>query len=381
MRIGLNLLYLLPGIVGGTEIYAAGLLAGLAQIDGENEYIVFVNRESAVWPLPDAPNFVREVCPVRAVSRVRRYFFEQFRLPSMLKKYEIDVVHSLGYVGPLWTPCLAIVTVHDLNYLAIGHTMPLGKRYLRRFFSVQATQRAMAVITVSSYSKSVICDELNIHPNKITVTLEGPRWKDNFISRDVVCKVKASYGISGPYLVAFGGGALHKNIPRLLQAFAELKKELPHKLVLIGHLPHNVNLGELPEDIIATGYVPAEHVLPLLSGAEVFVLPSLYEGFGLPVLEAQQAGVPVVCSTAGSLLEVAGNAAVFFNPYSIADMAEKIAAVASNPALQTELRQKGLANVRRFSWEQTARETLAVYAQVYETRRQPRVIGKINRCG
>jgi len=99
------------------------------------------------------------------------------------------------------------------------------------------------------------------------------------------------------------------------------------------------------------------------------------------VLEAQQAGVPVVCSTAGSLLEVAGNAAVFFNPYSIADMAEKIAAVASNPALQTELRQKGLANVRRFSWEQTARETLAVYAQVYETRRQPRAIGKINRCG
>jgi glycosyltransferase involved in cell wall biosynthesis len=203
------------------------------------------------------------------------------------------------------------------------------------------------------------------------VTLLGPRWKDKFISQDVVSKVKSSYGISGPYLIAFGGGALHKNIPRLLQAFEELKKELPHKLVLIGHLPHNVNLRVMSEDIIATGYVPAEHVLPLLSGAELFVLPSLYEGFGLPVLEAQQAGVPVVCSTAGSLPEVAGEAAVFFNPNSIADMAEKIAALASNPALRTELRQKGLANIRRFSWEQTARETLTVYAQVYEARMQP----------
>jgi len=368
MRIGLNLLYLLPNIVGGTETYAAGLLHGLARLGDQNEFVIFINKESANWPIPQAANFVRVMCPVAAINRGQRYFYEQFRLPSMLKKYEIDVVHSLGYIGPLWTPCLAIVTVHDLNYLAIGHTMPLGKRYLLRFFSVQAAQRAKAVITVSSYSKSVICDELKIHPNKITVTLEGPRWNENYISPDVVNKIKASYGISGPYLVAFGGGALHKNIPRLLQAFAELKKELPHKLVLIGHLPHNLNLGELPEDIIATGYVPAEHVLPLLMGAELFVLPSLYEGFGLPVLEAQQSGVPVVCSTAGSLPEVAGAAAVFFDPYSVEDMADKISRVAHAKVLQEELRQKGLINVKRFSWEKTARETMAVYQQVFETK-------------
>jgi glycosyltransferase involved in cell wall biosynthesis len=361
MRIGLNLLYLLPGIVGGTEVYAAGLLAGLAQIDGENEYIVFVNRESAAWPLPDAPNFVREVCPVRAVSRVRRYFFEQFRLPSMLKKYEIDVVHSLGYVGPLWTPCLTVVTEHDLNYLAIGQTMPLGKRYLLRFFSVQAAQRAKAVITVSSYSKSVICDELKIHPNKVTVTLEGPRWNENFLPQDVVSKVRASYGISGPYLVAFGGGALHKNIPRLLQAFVELKKELPHKLVLIGHLPHNINLGELPEDIIATGYVPAEHVLPLLMGAELFVLPSLYEGFGLTVLEAQQAGVPVVCSTAASLPEVGGKGAFYFDPTSVESLTGAIRCCLMDSNLRSQLIAYGQENLKRFSWEKTAQQTLEVY--------------------
>jgi glycosyltransferase involved in cell wall biosynthesis len=370
MRIGLNLLYLIPDNVGGTEIYAAGLLHGLAQLDKQNEFVVFVNKESAEWPIPQAPNFTRAICPVAAIKRSRRYFFEQFRLARMLKKHEIDVVHSLGYVGPLWTPCPAVVTVPDLNYLAIGYTMPLGKRYLLHFFSAHAAQRAKAVITISSFSKSVICNKLKIHPEKVVVTLLGPRWKDNFISQDVVSKVKSSYSISGPYLVAFGGGALHKNIPRLLQAFVELKKELSHKLVLIGHLPPNVNPGELSRDIIATGYVPAEHVLPLLSGAEVFVLPSLYEGFGFPILEAQQVGAPVVCSTAGSLPEVAGEAAVFFDPYSIADMADKMARVARDPALRIELRQKGLLNVQRFSWEQTAWQTLAVYEYAYRTRRQ-----------
>jgi len=368
MRVGINLLYLIPGIVGGTEAYAAGLLHGLDRLDNQNEFIIFLNKESANWPIPQATNFVRVMCPVAAINRGHRYFFEQFRLPRTLKKYEVDVVHSLGYIGPLRTPCPAVVTVPDLNYTAIGHTMPIYKRYLLRFFSAQAAQRAKAVITISSYSKSVICDELKILPNKVTVTLLGPRWNKNFISLDVTSKIKASYGISGPYLVAFGGGALHKNILRLLKAFTELKKELSYKLVLIGRLPTNVNPGELSGDIISTGYVPAEHVLPLLSGAEIFVLPSLYEGFGLPVLEAQQAGVPVVCSTSGSLPEVAGEAAVFFDPYSVEDIADKIARVARDPVLRDKLRQKGLANIQRFSWEETAWETMAVYQQLYKTK-------------
>ena len=135
----------------------------------------------------------------------------------MLNQYEIDVVHSLGYVGPLCTPCPAVVTVPDLNYLAVGQNMPLIKRYLLRYFSVNATKRAKVVITISRFSKNAICNELKIPEEKVVVTLLGTRWKDNFASQDVVSKVKARYGISGPYLVAFGGGALHKNIPRLIR--------------------------------------------------------------------------------------------------------------------------------------------------------------------
>jgi len=368
MRVGINLLFLLPGVVGGTETYAAGLLHGLAQTGGKHSYVVFMNDESAQWPTPPGPNFTRVACSLKATSRSRRYFFEQLSLPRILKKHEIDVVHSLGYVGPLWTPCPAVVTVPDLNYLFVGNSMSFVKRHLLRFFSTHAAKRAKAVITISNNSKSAICNRLKIHPEKVVVTLLGPRWKDIFVSQDVMSKVKAIYNISGSYLVAFGGGSVHKNIPRLIQAVAELKKELPRTLVLIGHLPSNVNLRELLGDIIATGYVPAEHILPLLSGAEVFVLPSLYEGFGLPVLEAQQVGVPVVCSTAGSLPEVAGEAAVFFDPYSVKDLADKIAQVARDPTLQAELRKKGQTNVQRYSWERTARETLAVYEKAVRSR-------------
>ena len=124
MKIGLNLLYLLPGIVGGTETYAAGLLNGLSKVDGENEYLVFVNSESASWPMPGRENFRRILCSVKASNRAGRYFFEQVRLPKVLKEKGVDLVHSLGYVGPLRPPCPAVLTLHDLNYRAIGSTMP-----------------------------------------------------------------------------------------------------------------------------------------------------------------------------------------------------------------------------------------------------------------
>jgi glycosyltransferase involved in cell wall biosynthesis len=367
MRIGINLLYLLPGIVGGTETYAAGLLHGLAKIDRQDEFIVFVNQECAQWPLPDTSKFTRVVCPVRAVSRWRRYFYEQVRLPNMLKKHKVDVIHSLGYVGPLWTFCPSIVTIPDLNYIVLKQSMPVIKRLGLRFFSVNAARHAKYVVTISTFSKHAIRQNLKIGSDKIAVTHLGPRIRDDFKNQLDVNKIQQLYGVSKPYIIAFGGGLEHKNIPRLIKAFLEVKKVLSYALVLIGHLPHDVDLKKISnqkgnaKDIIATGYIPSEHVLPLLSGADAFVLPSLYEGFGLPVLEAQQAGVAVVCSAAGSLPEVAGDAAVYFDPYSTSDIRDKIIRVVRDATLREALRQKGFQNILRFSWESTASQTLALY--------------------
>ena len=370
MRIGLNLLFLVPGIVGGTEVYAAGLLAGLAQIDSENEYVIFVNREAVAWSLPSVPNFNRVVCPVWATSRGKRYFFEQVHLPRLLKHFHVDVIHSLGYVAPLFPPCPSVVTVHDLNFRAFGSRMQLAKQWALEFFVKQSVRCVDHVITVSEFARSQILFAFGISPGKITVTHEAS--SSAIVDLVDLTTALRRYGIDKPYIIAFSSSSPNKNIPRLVQAFVQARRDyhLPHQLVLVGHKPHDKTPDE-SSAVVFIGYLDESSKQALLAGAEMLVFPSTYEGFGLPVLEAQQVGVPVVCSTAASLPEVAGEAAVFFNPYSIADMAKKISAVATNPALRAELRQKGLANVRRFSWEQTARGTLAVYAQVYEMRRQP----------
>ncbi len=374
MKIGINLLYLLPGVVGGTETYAAGLLQGLAQIDQRNEFVVFVNRESASWPLPEAPNFSRVVCPVQATSRSRRYFFEQLRLPRLLAKYKIDVLHSLGYVGPLLSPCPSVVTIPDLNYITLKHTMPSIKRIVLRFFSIQSAQRADHVITISNFSKEEISRAIKLNPSKISVTYLGPMKNGNTIFLENWVKLKRGYGIQEPYVVAFGGGSLHKNIPRLIKAFAMVKEAFPHGLVLVGRISSNVDLsaesiGRAVRDrIITPGYVPEEHILPLLSHADLFVLPSLYEGFGLPVLEAQQAGVAVACSNAGSLPEVGGDGALYFDATSVENIAQTIRRCLADAKLRSELILKGRENLKRFSWKKTARETLVVYRNVYSPR-------------
>jgi glycosyltransferase involved in cell wall biosynthesis len=372
MKIGINLLYLLPGVVGGTETYAAGLLRGLAEIDRENEYCVFVNRESESWPLPQAANFIRVVCPIRAAGRFSRYLFEQVRLPRLLARYRIDVVHSLGYVGPLVAPCPSVVTIPDLNYIALKHPMSFVRRTALRFFSIQSARRADRVITISDFSKSEICRTIKLDPGKITVTHLAAMRSGALNSSENWGELTRRYRIRAPYVVAFGGRTLNKNIPHLIRSFALAKEAFPHSLVLIGHIPSDVDLAseseEMRDRMTTTGTVPEEHILPLLSHADVFVLPSLYEGFGLPVLEAQQAAVAVACSTAGSLPEVGGDGAIYFDPTSLEATADTIRRCLADAALRSRLIAKGRENLARFSWEKTARETLSVYRDVFKQR-------------
>jgi glycosyltransferase involved in cell wall biosynthesis len=165
-------------------------------------------------------------------------------------------------------------------------------------------------------------------------------------------------------------------MPRLLEAFSEAKRlqNIDQRLVLIGHPYSSENWSPLVRglterrDVIWTGYLERRQMFNVLRRAGFMVFPSYYEGFGLPVLEAMAVGLPVVCSRAASLPEVAGDAAVFFDPYSIKDIAEKIVAVAINPSLRNQLRAKGIENLKRFSWEKTAVETVAVYDDLLRRR-------------
>jgi glycosyltransferase involved in cell wall biosynthesis len=367
MRIGINLLYLIPGIVGGTETYAAGLLRGLAQIAPNDEFFIFVNRAAAAWPLPASPNFTRVICPITGLNRVQRYLYEQIGLPSLLRQYGVDILHSLGYIGPVFTPCPSVLTVHDANFIDL-ESMPAWRRTVLRLFVTLAAKRAQIVITDSNFSKSRLSDALKLSKRKISVIYAAPVVDDDPMLDWP--EIKQLYSIQEPYLIAFGGKAAHKNIITLIKAFAVLGQEFEHSLVLIGHLPPDVNLTAIEEHcqlrgrLFATGYIPRAHIWPLLSHAEIFVFPSLYEGFGLPVLEAQHAGVPVVCSSAGALPEIAGDGAIYFNPQSVENLVQVIRRVLLSSEIRKALVRKGKENLKRFSWQEAAQQAVAIYKSV-----------------
>jgi len=366
MLIGINLLYLIPGIVGGTEIYATGLLHGLANIDKENQYIIFVNRESSKWELPEAKNITRIICPINSMSRIRRYLYEQFRLPIAIKKFNLDILHSLGYVGPLFVGCASVVTIHDLNYIALKQYMPFYKNLVLRTISRLSAKKADKVITISDFSKSQIINILKIPEDKVFVTPPAPQSAINKNYHNPG-EIKKLYQINCPYIVAFGGGSAHKNIARLIRVFIIISKKYPHNLVLIGHIHPEVRYliknspSDLKKRITITGYVPSDHIIPILRDAQVFVLPSLYEALGIPLLEAQQAGVAVACSSAASLPKVGGKGAVYFDPKNELEIVNTIELLINNKQIRDEKIIYGLENLKRFSWEKTAKDTLNLY--------------------
>lgn len=372
MRIGLNLLYLIPGAVGGTQTYAESLIGALARVAPDDELVVFLNREAAELPLGGA-DVQRVVVPVPGRVRAARYVCEQAVLPSLLRRHRVDLVHSLGYVGPAATHCPRVVTIPDVNYRA--YPMSPLRRATLGCFVTRSARTAHHVVTISEFARREIVRELGVPPERLTVVhLAGPELAA-FERRDVAPDVSRgelarAYGVPGPYVLAFSSPLPHKNIARLVRAFAAVAPRVPHTLVVAGHLPWSasdlatIRAAEATGRVRAIGYVPGAHVLPLLRYADLFVFPSLYEGFGLPALEAQAAGVPVACSNAGALPEVAGEGAVLFDPSAEDYISRALARCLLDAALREHLRRAGRANVARFSWEATARATDDVYRRV-----------------
>jgi glycosyltransferase involved in cell wall biosynthesis len=362
--IGLNLLYLLPGVVGGTETYAAGLLHGLSRTESADHFVVFVNLESADWPLPDDPRFHRVVCPVRAVSRSARYRYEQFRLPAEARAHGVDVLHSLGYVAPLRLHCPSVVTVHDVHHLAHGRLRDWHRRLLLGRIVRRSVRGAAAVIADSRFMRDAIAAAYDMPAREIDVVplAPNPALNGGAPLPDGGAPAPVS---GGPYLLAFGGVTPNKNLDGLLRAFALARQRhgVRQNLVVVGHLPESLRIGD-SAGVVATGYLDEARLASVLAKAEALVFPSLYEGFGLPVLEAMAAGVPVICSRVTAIPEVAGEAAVYFDPRDVEDMASKLALVAHDRALREDLAARGRIRAASFSWERAARETRAIYGCV-----------------
>lgn len=366
-RIGINLLYLNPKLAGGSFTYALNLLTNLSQIDKENRYVVYINKDCVDLPFNVSSNFKFRVLPFRYRNVYVRYLWEQFVLPFYVVKDKVDLLHSLGYVGPILLPGKKIVSILDINYKGHGASMGKLKKILLGNTIYLTAQTSKKIITISEFSKQQIVKYIGCKPEKIKVTLLSG-MADNKESVAQKIDVRSIYKISGNYIIAFSSPSPHKNIHRLIEAFALVIKEVTDiQLVLVGYKTKGIGIQELvsnlklEDKVVFTGFVPDEHIDPLISEANLFAFPSLYEGFGIPILDAQAEATPVVSSNAGSLPEVGGDAPLYFNPLNVNEIAESIVRILNDTNLAKEIVIKGLENRAKFSWHETAKETLSVY--------------------
>ena len=292
---------------------------------------------------------------------------EQWRLPNVLHTLEPSVYHSPYYVMSYWPGCPSIVTIHDLIPFRFPGDYPLRTRLIIALTMRLAARTTRQVITASQASARDLVKWLGLPPERLTVIPYAPDPIFRSQTTEAIAAVRARYHLPAEYVLYLGSNKPHKNLPRLVRAYAllgDLARQVP--LVIAGHwderYPEAQQAAEaLAASVMFVGAVRPQDVPALYGGAQLFVFPSLYEGYGLPPQEAMACGAPVVCSNVAPLVEVAGEAALLFDPLDEASIAAALSQALNDPALRADLGQRGLAQAQSFTWERTARQSLEVY--------------------
>jgi glycosyltransferase involved in cell wall biosynthesis len=356
----------------GIGTYIRNLLRHLARLDRETDYVVLARPAdcAALAALGDNFRAVPETAPSYSVA-------EQIRVPLALRRERVTLFHAPHYVLPPLVTCRAVVTIHDCIHLMFPQYLPSRLAYTYAKTSIElAARRATRVMTVSESSKRDILRFVNVPADKIDVIYNAydERFGIEPCEEDVV-RVRERYQLHDEFVLYAGNVKPHKNLERLIDAFNLVRRRgLEHlKLVLIGDeiskyaaLRRAVHSHQLHKYVRFLGYVPEETLAVMYRLAGVFVFPSLYEGFGLPPLEAMASGTPVVTSNVSSLPEVAGDAAVLVDPYRPEAIADGIERVLCDESLRRELRAKGLARARQFSWEASVRRVREIYEEAMQ---------------
>lgn len=357
-RIGVNALYLIPGGVGGTEIYLRELLAALAAIDTTNEYLIFTNQETGSGLVPRQANFLWKPQAVRASLRPARILWEQTVLPLEAARYRLTVMFNPGFTAPFLAPCPCVTTFHDLQHKRHPEHFRWFDLPFWRFLLWAAAHRSRRIIAVSEATRADLLRFYHLPKEKIAVVPHGVNPEFFGLDR------------SRPesYLLCVSTLHPHKNLERLIRAYARQKCE--QRLVLAGmrgfqtaaieQLIQDLGLGD---SVRLTGWLPHDELLRFYERAYAFVYPSTFEGFGIPVLEALAAGIPVACSDIPPLREVAGDAALFFDPLNEDSISEALDHISTNDALRARLAKAGPERARLFTWRRAAELTLQTISQ------------------
>ncbi|NIR49845.1 glycosyltransferase family 4 protein, partial [candidate division KSB1 bacterium] len=355
----------------GTGHYAANLAAALMQLDHEHELVIYCDTQMLDWFADRRNGHKVALKGITFSSAAQRVFWEQARLSHHLRTMDVNLLHSMAFTSPLMGRTRSVVTVHDLTFVRYPETLPLSKRIYYQSTFKSSLRRAEKIITISESMRQEIVSTFGLDSEDV-IAIPIAAGEEFFTppDRDQTETVLQGLGVRMPYLLTVATLEPRKNLTVLLQAFDLLKREsdLPHKLVLTGKrgwfTPKNSLVEKIlgtRKDIIFTGYVPQQDMPALYAGADLFLFPSLYEGFGIPLLEAFATEVPVIGSDIPVHREVCGDAAMFVNPRDHAQWSNAILNLLNDTQKRKQLKAKGMKRLNDFSWKKTAERTLEVY--------------------
>ncbi len=349
----------------GISWYMLHLLKNLATVDPELRYTVFLHdRAFAPSPLKAIySSWPTQYPPMRIL-------WEQLVQPFALRHAEADILHALAFVAPIATPCPVVVTVYDLSFLRFPYAFrPFNRWYLSRF-TAYSVKRAQTVIAISKSTQQDIIKLLGKPADQVQTIYCGVDPEFQPLPAAQVAAFKAKHGLPDTFLLFLGTLEPRKNVDGLIRAYADWRKRdssAPPLIIAGGKGWYYQQIFALVESLNLTdqihfpGYVPAAELPLWYNAATLFVYPSHFEGFGLPVLEAMACGTPVITSNNSSLPEVAGEAALLVDPTDSLALTEAFVRLMRQPDLRDSMRERGLIQAAQFRWDKTAQETVAVY--------------------
>jgi glycosyltransferase involved in cell wall biosynthesis len=357
LRIGVNALYLIPGGVGGTEIYLRNLLNAAAAVDRINTWIVFTNRETGADLVPPAPNFLHAPQPLRASFRPARILWEQLMMPVVVGRQHLDVLFNPGFTCPLVCPCPNVTVFHDLQHKRHPEYFRWFDLPAWQFLLWSAAHRSSKLVAVSAATR----DDLRQYYGVDAAVIHSGVEPELF--------ALAERREPARFLLCLSTLHPHKNLDRLVRAYASLCRD-DFRLVIAGlrgfcaqELEALIASLGVGDRVRITGWISREEVHELLRTAWAMIQPSTFEGFGLPVLEAMAAGVPLACSDIAPFREITGGHVTVFDPANESAIGEAMLRLMDNPPDTTAGRE----HARQFTWERTARETINVLERVATT--------------
>ena len=367
MRIGIMLRHL--GERGGITMFTRHVLDELLKQDRDDDFLLLVRstQDAATAEQWAAPHV-----QIRLVPASTKLGWDQVAVPWLARQERLDLLFNPKLSVPFLTRCRTIFTLHGAEQFAHPELFPLLDRLYVRTFMPLYCVKADAVLCFAEAVKRDLVAIGGIDPAKLLVVPQAPHPRFRRVTDPAgLAAVRAKYRLPEHFLFFISGITPLKNLPRIFQAYAQIKDRIPHRLVMAGfgrwryesdvHLIDTLGLGDR---VIKLGYLPDEEVPVFMSLADALVFPSLYEGLGIPILEAQACGCPVLTSTRGAAPETSGGAALLVDPFSVDEIADAMERIATDRALRAELSERGLAEARHRSWQATARKLSEIFQAV-----------------